>query len=398
MARAQFWQADRFCFAVSGRRAAGFLSGAAAGGIRLYHIRCAPNGYRAHAAGRDYAALAALAARGGWHFTVLRRRGMGALLEWGARRCGIPVGAVVFLLLLRFFSSFVWSLDLAVLDASAQPAARALLARYQLWEGAQVSESKLRGVQQALLQQADQFGWVSLNFTGGCLYLEATEAQKQPIAAAAEATALYATDNAMVLSVDVKSGFAAIAPGQVVAKGQLLAWAEKWNRSGKVVTQAASGQVRGRVVKTYTATVPLNITAPRLTGARVTTDTLYLLGRVFAPDAAGAEHPYPDAACQTEWLPLRLGRLALPLSLCRRTYWERAEETQAITRAAANQLAIRACRLQLLAEYPDAVIESQENTLAEEPTASLCTATITFCANIARQEPNHTPLPPYVEQ
>ena len=390
--RPSFWRADRFRFEVEGPHAQKFLSGAARQDARLYRVRCTANGYSATALGRDRAALQALAERGGWRWTVLGRRGPGRLVERGALRLGVPCGIVLFLLLVRFFQGFIWAIDFGTLDLDRQPALRTLLAENNICEGLRPTEDELRRAQQALVLQSGEFGWLSLNFAGGCLYLESTTAEKQEITPPAENTALYASEDAEVLAIEVESGFAEAAPGQIVARGQLLAAAAKRDRGGSPVSQAATGRVIGRVIKSYTAEQPLETELTALTGARFTADTLYLLGGAYA--AEDGTCPYAAFDVREDWLPLTLGRLALPAGICRRTYWETAALPITYTREAANALAARNCYLQLAAEHPDAVVEEKQTELTEQASTSVCRMTIIFTADIASREQNHTELPP----
>ena len=387
-----FWKADRFCFEVKGRHAQKFLSEAAQRGMRLYRVRCIPDGYRAFAAGRDHTRIQALTGRGGWTFSMVTRHGPGILAERAALRPGVPVGIVLFLCLIRFLSSFVWSIDFGRLDSDEQKMLRPLLAAHAIYEGAHLDEDELREAQRALMLESGDMGWLSLNFAGGCLYIESTASEKQQIAQAASNTALYATEDALVLSIHVDSGFTEVVPGQMVAKGQLLAASAKRDRSGNAVGQAATGEVIGRIVKVYTASCSRQSEAPVLTGASLERKTMYLLGKSFASDEEN--RPYADYECQEDWAPLTLGRLALPASICSRTYLERKNQTQNFSLATANAMARRMCNLQIYTEHPDAIIETREESFDEQEERSICTIKVTYRANIAVQEENHTELPP----
>lgn len=88
--------------------------------------------------------------------------------------------------------------------------------------------------------------------------------------------------------------------------------------------------------------------------------TLYLPWRSYTDEP---EDPLTGIT-QTDWLPVQLGRLALPASLCRVTTWEQLPDTVQYSEAAAAALALRACRAALLAEFPDAVIEAEQREIS----------------------------------
>ena len=115
--------------------------------------------------------------------------------------------------------------------------------------------------------------------------------------------------------------------------------------------------------------------------------TLTLLGRSWQLPGSGALPE--DVPPRVRWLPLRLGRLALPGCVQETTCWARETQEQTFTPETAAALARRSARLQLLQDYPDAVIESERDFASTTATAAVCRAVFVFCANIA--EPRSAP-------
>ena len=101
--------------------------------------------------------------------------------------------------------------------------------------------------------------------------------------------------------------------------------------------------------------------------------TLYLPWRSYTDEP---EDPLTGIT-QTDWLPVRLGRLALPASLCRVTTWEQLPDTVQYSEA------LRACRAALLAEFPDAVIEAEQREISAQEGTETAVVTYIFTANIA---------------
>ena len=87
--------------------------------------------------------------------------------------------------------------------------------------------------------------------------------------------------------------------------------------------QGAGGRVIARVQKHYTARQSLTAEAPVYTGRSSVQTTLYLPWRSYTDEP---EDPLTGIT-QTDWLPVQLGRLALPASLCRVTTWEQLPDT-----------------------------------------------------------------------
>ena len=382
--------ADRIRFAVCGRGAQHFLSSAARAGIRVNRIQAEEQCVAASAAGADFPRLCRIAERGGWKLTVLSRHGPGRMLERLFHRPGLAAGAVCFVILVQWLSGFLWCMDLNGVED--ETALRGSLARYGIREGVRLDEKTLAAAQQAMNLEEDSFGWLSLNFAGGCLFVESTPRQTAEVRGEDANTELCAKAAGLGLAVDVQSVFSQVEPGQYVAQGQLLAAASRPDRSGAPVSQSAAGKVLARVRKSCTAFIPLKRTATILTGRVWETQEICVLGHLFEYRGdEGTEETFPSGAKQTSrWIPLTLGRFALPASVYEVSYWECAEDTVILDAQDAAALARRSCRLALLKEFPDAVVKTEIPQIQEQENGVFCTVTYEFCADIAMSVPEQS--------
>ena len=186
------WMADRISFRVQGKNVQRFLNTSVEQGIRLDHLRWETDGFTARGAGRDISKLKDLAQKGNWTFSVFQRKGPGIPLERLLDHPGILLGGVLFFLLLGLMSRFIWTIDFGSMDVETQNRMRSLLYDCQIYEGAWVDDSKLKTAQDTVSQQSDVFGWITLNFTDGCLFIENTDAEYQNIKQEAPMQPLYA--------------------------------------------------------------------------------------------------------------------------------------------------------------------------------------------------------------
>lgn len=383
--RRDVWAADNFLFRMQGKDLQRFINLAARQKIRLAHLRWEKDGFTAQAQGIDHHKLAELAQQGGWQFCVIRRRGPGRWTERLLRRPGIPLGGLLFFLLLQGFNGLVWTIDFGNLEESAALRMRNLLYQSGIYEGVWLDSETLATAQTIALQQSDVFGWVSLNFTGGCLSIESTPAEYQTIREEAPMTPLYAKEAAEIVAIETQSGFTVVEVGQTVEKGQLLVDVVRWGREEKEVPQGASGSILARVRKSYTAFQPYTLQTQSLNGRSKTQETLYLLGRPWKPSSE--EVPAEESFVQSDWEPLQWGRLSLPGCVYRQTVWEQSPQTITYSSQQAQALAQRACRAQLYEEFPDAVIEAETCQITGNAQGETCTITYQFCANIADSNP-----------
>ena len=141
--------------------------------MKLERIAPQADGFTAVVSGAGWAKLCQLAGAGGWQVIQMQRRGPGPLAERLLRRPGILAGIGLFFVLLRWLSGFLWCMNLELLTVPQQESIRTLLAQSGIWEGCRPSQAELAQAQQ-LLEASGDFGWVSLNFAGGCLTAEGT--------------------------------------------------------------------------------------------------------------------------------------------------------------------------------------------------------------------------------
>ena len=190
-----------------------------------------------------------------------------------------------------------------------------------------------------------------------------------------------------MLAVNIASGFAQVQPGQYVGSGMLLAATEKLDRSGAPVPQPASGTVTARVRLAYTGQQAFTQQRPALTGACAERRTPNPAGPQLA--AAGVRRTAGGCSAPRTVAAAAPGRLVLPGCVQETTCWARETQEQTFTPETAAALARRSARLQLLQDYPDAVIESERDFASTTATAAVCRAVFVFCANIA--EPRSAP-------
>ena len=276
--------ADVLTFTLTGAEPQRALTLAALHDIRLFHIRALPSGVQAQIAGVDWPRLQALLGDDRWTVKLLRCRGPGGFLEQLALRPGLPLGAAWAFLVTLLLSRFVWTIDFEPLDADTQASLRQLLAGQDICEGTLLTKDALAQVQALALQQSDRFGWISLNFTGGRLFVESTEAEHQTIEAPPTQTALYAAAAGEVTAIEAESGFCAVTVGQQVQAGDLLVDVQRLDRKGNPVLQGASGRVLARVEKSYSAAQPYYPTQLTLTRAQCCRGKLAAAGTGALPD------------------------------------------------------------------------------------------------------------------
>ena len=379
MQAVQLWAGA--AFSARGGDIEGLLNDAAAAGLQLSVITARPGGFDGSCAAWRYRRLAALARRRHVRLRVARRRGLFFALRPLLRRTGLWVGLALFLPCLAWGRGLVWAVDYHGLTAGQQVRAAAILREAAgLAPGARATGERLDAGAYALLQSGE-FSWASLNFFGGRLEVEAAAAAPAPAVFTGKLQTLCARAAGVVTAVELKSGTALVAPGQQVEAGQPLIGTARTERDGTPIFAPAAGTVTARFEWSASCEQPLAVEAPLLTGGRAVRLRLSCGGLDLALPRWGAAGG--ESAGITRHTQLELWGLPLPVAVEETTFYARRTGTAAYPDDLALAMARLTCLRALEAEWPDAVIAAQKETVEMRAGSLHYAVTYTLLGDIA---------------
>ena len=379
MQAVQLWAGA--AFSARGGDIEGLLNDAAAVGLQLSVITARPGGFDGSCAAWRYRRLAALARRRHVRLRVARRRGLFFALRPLLRRAGLWVGLALFLPCLAWGRGLVWAVDYHGLTAGQQVRAAAILREAAgLAPGARATGERLDAGAYALLQSGE-FSWASLNFFGGRLEVEAAAAAPAPAVFTGKLQTLCARAAGVVTAVELKSGTALVAPGQQVEAGQPLIGTARTERDGTPIFAPAAGTVTARFEWSASCEQPLAVEAPLLTGGRAVRLRLSCGGLDLALPRWGAAGG--ESAAVTRHTQLELWGLPLPVAVEETTFYARRTGTAAYPDDLALAMARLTCLRALEAEWPDAAIAAQKETVEMRAGSLHYAVTYTLLGDIA---------------
>jgi similar to stage IV sporulation protein len=397
-------------FSAMGGRTEALLQSASEHRLQLRAIRARPGGFTARCTARHYLQLARLARHYRARLHIFRRRGIYFGLRNTLRRAGLWAGLILFGVMLVYAQRLIWHITYVDFTAGQQTRAAAILRENGLVEGAVVRPEMLTLGETALVEKTDEFGWASLNFTGGRLTVEAAPAEPVPAIEQRRYTDICAKTAGTIVLMNVEQGTAAAAVGQTVAAGQVLIAVNRADRQGNPVSGCASGTVQARFLWQYETEQPLTYEASVPSGQVESRWTLLCANRllhfpaqksgtvqapekenspllapenpqaVTAPaedtdgaesgtaDAGGQAAPKDTALAQTPGeVHQRHGALAflgltLPVSFCETSQVMCHTETVTLTETLALDKARLAARRALAEAWPDAEVRTVQET------------------------------------
>lgn len=377
------WILGQVRFTVQGGRAEWLLNQCANEGIPLSGVRAIPGGFAANLPVRCYPRLRPLARHAHSRVRVQKKRGAWFRLRRLRGRWGLLLGPLLMLAVIGFSGHLVWAVRFSGLDGRQQVQLRQTLYELGVQEGSWLRPDEVEGLRSRLLAARPEYAWVALNFYRGRLVVEGSEANSSEIDAAGGPTDLVAAADGTIKKVDVRQGSLACAPGQTVARGQLLAAGTCPGRDGLPIPTRSTGHIWAEVEKTYTCTQDFLIEANLPAGHAQTYYTL-CFGKWSIP-AGRQPEPAANSTLQTVRRPLEVLGFALPATLEETTVVPREASRILLTEQQAQALARQACLEQLAAELPGAEILLEDVQVEKNGQKLTLTMHLRVYADIARE-------------
>ena len=320
-------------------------------GVALYNIRPTAEGFTARLPARRY--------RGRW---------------------GLVAAPLVFAAAVHLLGQGVWAIRYDDLPATLCQELEQRLYSMDIYEGAVLTQESLRLAEKQLLAASDELSWVSLNFDGSRLVVEAAAAREKPAIEPNDPVDLVAAADGVLLEVNVQEGFALKGPGQTVAAGEVLVSAFKPDPNDQPVASHTKGLAVAAVRRTYQCVQPSTSEAEALTGDIESFYRLRVMGFTFPL----GPQPEEEEGLKTTHRPLTLLGFALPATLEER-YRPLGETRQFhLSPDEARAWARYACMRQLYEEFPGAELVAESRQESWEGGTLTYTMTVDLKADIAR--------------
>lgn len=369
-----------------------FLQRQSASGMLFWNLRREPGNdgavYTLRTSLSCAEGLLASAAEAGLQGEVFRKRGLPFLLARYRKRPGMLVGLLAGLALLFCGELFVWKVsvngntlltDREIIDA---------LVDYGIGVGSYIPGIPVLRAQNEFLLSYSDISSIAINVKGTHIQVEVLERTHAPEIDPNDGICnLIATEDGIVLSVDVAAGTALVRPGDVVTEGQILVSAYTVDGRGIYRLHHARGSVKAQVYADCSFVVPLERRAKHYTGRVEKKTTLTLLGKdldLFRKEAS----PYESFDTEVEEAPFLLfGFVETPVVRTTVTYREYRSEVVTISHEQAQREAEDAFRA-WLNRQTDEVLETESKlTYDQIQNAYILAAEVTLCREIGIDSP-----------
>lgn len=291
-------------------------------------------------AARKYRRVARIARKNGLRIRIVKKKGAPFRLRGYTKRIGIAAGLILFFVFLLVMNRFVWVIEVQGNETVPSELIIRTAEKYGVRIGAAARSIDATYAEHRMMVELESLGWIAVNVENSVVTIEVHERILPP--------PMYPDDDApcnivaaadgKILAMEVFDGETLIAPGDVVAKGDLLVSGIFSDQYGKITMKHARAKIYAQVQYQIEVEIPLEQVLQEHTGEIVTRYSFRLFGLEIPLFLRGYSG---DADCFTDRTPLRILWFELPMEWISREYRPYAERNVSYTEQQAKAIALR---------------------------------------------------------
>lgn len=170
-----------------------------------------------------YLAIRKPARKSGMRVRATEKRGLIFFLKRNKIRAGILLGAVLSVLIVFVLTRFVWSVSVVGNTSLEDDYILSAFEGYGVKVGVPISSVDTDAASERALEDITELSWAAVNRKGTVMVIEVRERKNAPkMYDASKPTNVVASEDGLILNVDILYGKAEVKPGSAVTKGDLL--------------------------------------------------------------------------------------------------------------------------------------------------------------------------------
>ena len=388
------WLKGYVTFAIIGKDAQRFISGAAARGYVLWNLRTEKETYcTACIAASRYRCLRFIAKKHRLRLTLLRRHGCPFLLrQWKLEGMqGLLFGALGAILLLCFFSTKVWVIDITGNETLSAEEIRSAASEFGLRVGGNKTDYLSERLENQLMLRFPEINWVAVNDWGGKVEIVLRESGPIPkVESLDEYGNVTAETGGQIVRMDVYHGRKRVRIGDGVVPGQLLVSGVLEDNNGRTHFTKAQAKIMANTKRTFRVKIPTEKTVRKKTGEEIVRRSVSVFGVILPLNLFGTPEGEPYQK-ETRKTPMVINGVELPVALLQEIYSKQEETTAEVSEEEAKEKGISAIRkLQkktLQDPLEDGKILSESIRISREKNVYVIESRCRCLENIAKEVP-----------
>ncbi|MCQ2441168.1 MAG: sporulation protein YqfD [Clostridia bacterium] len=253
------------------------LNLAAANRITIWNLRCEKNRITGCISINGFRKIRIIKRKTGVRIKILKKNGLPFIAVRYKNRIGFIAGAVIFFAVLKFMSSFIWTINaVGNVNISDNDVINAC-GKIGIHEGKLISKIDPQFDAQRLLLNTKGLSWASLNIEGCVLSVNVTEVQNSTDEKDTAPSNLKSKCDGIIEKIDVTSGNVVVKVGDTVASGDLLVSGIIESMDSTVFVRSV-GTVTAQTEHTFSKTGKFSDTVNKKTGKTVKRSVIDLFG------------------------------------------------------------------------------------------------------------------------
>lgn len=341
---------------------------------------------------RDCGGLERILTESGIEYELLREHGLPFLIKKYRRRIGIPIGAVIFCLILFMSDKILWSFEVTGNESIPSEVILERLDALGCGVGTYIPSIDFDGLHAEYLLEYSDTAWIAVNVRGTHASVEVLET-KLPETVTDDKLPhnLVAAQDAVIYSMEIHRGVPVVQVGDLVKKGELIASGMVDIKSGFLLAHAR-GEVKGTVERSISVEVPLEAVRFQPTGTEFSEKYFNIFGislKFFANTEKLSEN-YDKIVYDRIDRESKLtffGKVEVPVGISESVYIEYAEVPVTYTEEEARTEAYRILSERLRETAAEGDIIYRETDAFFDGAAYRIESKLTLLCDIAQEQP-----------
>ncbi len=288
---------------------------------------------------KDYKKMRKIRAKSGARLRILEKRGLPFILRRYKNRAGLLVGLLLFFLILRVMSGYIWTVDIVGNERVPDSEILAALEKVGIEEGTRIASIDPANVRQRLILEVPDLSWAAVNIEGTKATVDVRETREVPDKIDESVPCnLKAARDGRIIGHQVTDGSLVVQVGDAVVAGDLLVSGVVEYADGASGFKHAAGKVFAETQRTITYTALFHQQETYRTGKVQRRRALKLFGLEIPLYLGSVRGSYER---EVETCRLAFGEDTLPISVVDAAFYETAQRSYTLDEAGALDLARR---------------------------------------------------------
>ena len=235
-----------------------FLNMAHKNGLRMWDMRNSDGIFSAKTRTSNIKYIRQLAEKSMCDIHIIKNHGFLHIFSKYKYRFGLLFGFILFGIAVKYFTGFLWNINIAVPPMINEFEIRNELREVGFYEGARLDSLDIEMIKNAVSIKDNRISWITINIMGTDaevnispnLALNIDDKQKIP------ASNIFSNADGTVTRMEVKKGYSTVKVGDGIHKGQLLVSCVKEYTDGSSALFDSEAQIYAKTFRTVTISIP----------------------------------------------------------------------------------------------------------------------------------------------